>query len=258
MVAVFDLPADQPVFTAADLLAWRRKLGLLPGDLSPQSAVLCFGRSLLAKVLRKKRFQRLRGLSGDVFLLKEGGGQLVVAGNFGVGAPAAVVLLEDLAALGVRRFIALGLAGGLQSDLQVGSLVICERAVRDEGTSRHYGASEDCVPASPEIVALLKTTFDRKRLLYRTGSTWTTDAPYRELAGVVRQHRQAGVLTVEMEAAGLFAAGKFLGVQVGAAFVIGDTLSARGWRLDFDETRTQKSLETAAGLVIRVLLGSEP
>ena len=42
-------------------------------------------------------------------------------------------------------------------------------------------------------------------LRFTTGASWTTDTPYRELRAEVKTHQQAGVQTVEMEAAALFA-----------------------------------------------------
>lgn len=37
------------------------------------------------------------------------------------------------------------------------------------------------------------------------GTTWTTDAPFRETADAIEGHRRDGVLAVEMEAASLYA-----------------------------------------------------
>ena len=37
------------------------------------------------------------------------------------------------------------------------------------------------------------------------GTAWTTDAPFREAAKQIEQHRATGVLAVEMEAAALYA-----------------------------------------------------
>ncbi len=38
-----------------------------------------------------------------------------------------------------------------------------------------------------------------------TGSTWTTDAPYRETAEAIAQAESLGIVAVEMEAAALYA-----------------------------------------------------
>jgi uridine phosphorylase len=54
----------------------------------------------------------------------------------------------------------------------------------------------------------------------RSGSTWTTDAPYRETVEEVMEFRRRGVLTVEMEAAALFAVARARGLPLASAVVI--------------------------------------
>ena len=46
------------------------------------------------------------------------------------------------------------------------------------------------------------------------GSTWTTDAPFRETASDISRHRAAGILGVEMEAAALYAYAEATGHSV--------------------------------------------
>lgn len=48
----------------------------------------------------------------------------------------------------------------------------------------------------------------------RVGATWTTDAPFRETHAAIDSARAAGVLAVEMEAAGLYAFAKARGKLV--------------------------------------------
>ena len=59
------------------------------------------------------------------------GGRVGLLGRFGIGAPAATAVLEELAALGTSAMVSVGTAGSLQHDLQPGDLVLCEAAVRD-------------------------------------------------------------------------------------------------------------------------------
>ncbi len=55
--------------------------------------------------------------------------------GFGVGAPAATIIMEMLGVLGVRRFVGVGTADALQPDLDTGAVLVCDRAVRDEVAS---------------------------------------------------------------------------------------------------------------------------
>lgn len=47
--------------------------------------------------------------------------------------------------------------------------------------------------------------FDAIRVPVQRGSTWTTDAPFRETADTIAEMKAKGLLAVEMEAAALYA-----------------------------------------------------
>jgi uridine phosphorylase len=153
----------------------------------------------------------------------------------GFGAPTAVMTLEELIAFGIRKFVSIGAAGGLQENINIGDMVICDRAIRDEGTSFHYLADDMFAYASPELTENLCTAFKRKGIPYSMGSSWTTDAPYRETFEKVRQHRTEGVLTVEMEVSALFAVGVFRGVSMSSVFTISDLLSEEDWNQGYHD-----------------------
>jgi uridine phosphorylase len=137
--------------------------------------------------------------------------------------------LEELAAFQIRKFINIGAAGGLQQHMNIGDIVLCDRAIRDEGTSHHYSPAEKYALACPDLTEKISVAFQRQGLEYTKGTSWTTDAPYRETIGELRQYRSEGIATVEMEVSALFAAGAFRGVGVSAVFVISDILSEEDW-----------------------------
>ena len=132
-------------------------------------------------------------------------GQEVGVVPFTVGAPFAVLVAEELMASGCRLLINLTSAGRIAAPAGLAAFLVIERALRDEGTSLHY------LPAAPwsELRADIRDALVGLRvpgapaLLH--GSTWTTDAPFRETPSDVARYRAAGVLGVEMEAAALYA-----------------------------------------------------
>lgn len=237
------LDPDQPILSADDMLAHRRKMGTAPGFPPPEAVILGYQRHLIEYAVRRHPVKKVNGFYGDLYLLKRTGGRVALAGSFGIGAPVTAVLVEDLAAFGARRFVALGLAGGLQPDLRSGDLVVCERAIRDEGMSGHYLPPAPHVEADPEIVRGMGQRLAAHGQAYVTGTSWTTDAPYRERRRDVEQHQRDGVKTVEMEAAALFAVGQALKVSAGAAFAVADTLSGLRWRLESDLRAPHRGLE---------------
>ena len=146
-----------------------------------------------------------------------------------VGAPLAVGMLEELIALGCRKFIACGGAGVLDRDIAVGRLIVPRVAVRDEGTSYHYVPPGREVGASPEAVAALEAVLKAHGVGYLVGKTWTTDAPYRETPAIIRRRRAQGCLTVEMEAAAFFALAQFRAVPLAQLLYAGDDVSGSDW-----------------------------
>ena len=56
----------------------------------------------------------------------------------GTGGASAAICLEELADIGIKNIIRIGSCGALQSSLAIGDLVLCDRAVCDDGTSRSY------------------------------------------------------------------------------------------------------------------------
>jgi uridine phosphorylase len=242
-----------PVFSAADVLARRQrttgKLNFPP----PEAVIFCFQSALARYVVEHYAVKKLNGFFGDLHLLMETRGRIAVASHFGIGAPVVAALTEELAAFGVRRFIALGLAGGLQPDLRAGDLVVCDRAIRDEGTSHHYLPAGKYAAADASIVAALCGALDARAQPYAMGTSWTIDAPYRETRGEVEHYRREGVKTVEMEAAALFAVGQHLQVPVGAAFVISDTFGETRWQLDFDKGAVERGLQNLFDAAVAAL-----
>jgi uridine phosphorylase len=78
--------------------------------------------------------------------------------------------------------------------MNMGDIVICDRAIRDEGTSNHYLPVERYAYSSSELTERLCTAFERRGIQYNKGTSWTTDAPYRETIGELLHHyRSDGV-----------------------------------------------------------------
>lgn len=165
----------------------------------------------------------------------------------GTGAPFTGVAVEEYSALGASRFVIVGTAGSLQPQIEVGGFVLCDRALRDEGTSHHYIAPSRYVRPSVGITRDLKVALERDGTAYIVGPTWTTDAPYRETLAEIRRYRALGILTVEMEASAVFAIAHCRGKEAGALFVVSDVLHDRGWEPRFHDVRSalRKALQVA-------------
>jgi uridine phosphorylase len=147
----------------------------------------------------------------DTFRLN--GQQLGIIG-FAVGAPFAVLIAEELFASGCRFLLSLTSAGQIVPAGDPPYFVIIDRALRDEGTSYHYAAPSDYSGANPDLVAMAVAALKARGLHAVVGTSWTTDAPFRETTQAIEAARARGVLAVEMEAAALYAFATAAGVDV--------------------------------------------
>jgi uridine phosphorylase len=125
-----------------------------------------------------------------------------------VGASFAVLVAEQLFASGCKLLISVTSAGQIAEVGPPPYFVLIERALRDEGTSYHYlppSVFSDGPAAAilDQVETGLRSTAP-EMAVYR-GSTWTTDAPFRETERAIAAARDGGVLAVEMEAAALYA-----------------------------------------------------
>ena len=200
----------------------------------PEIAVMIYSRPLGREIVRRYPDAVRRRVPGipDLHEIPLPGGTVALAGGFGIGGPAAAVVLEELIAVGVRQVVSVGGAGGLDAELAIGDVVVCDRALRDEGVSYHYlPAGDRFVHPDPDLTGRLVRALNRRRPdAVRVAGTWTTDAPYRETRAEVRSHRAEGMLTVEMEAASLAAVALHRGIPFATAFAVMDSLAEDAWR----------------------------
>ncbi len=249
-----DKHMDPSLLTARERLASLGRRGPFAGRSPPPAFLLCRSGRLAEWALRRHRHQRVAGHHAALAVLRTELGEVGLASGFGVGAPATAVLQEDLAALGVRAFFAIGTAGGLARDIGSGDLVLCDGAVRDEGTSHHYLPAGVKVGPDPSLLERTAAALTARKLAFHIGASWTTDAPYRETRREVEHYSGQGVLTVDMEAAALFAVGDALGLAVAAGLVVADHYDGDRWRLDVDANRVQSSLEVLFEAGLEALL----
>lgn len=211
----------------------------------PAGAIICYDSGLWRWVRERPDRVEGDGMFRGYFLIPWRGVWVLAGKAAGVGAPVAVIAMEEMIAFGIRRFVNLGTAGGLQRDLKVGDLVVCDRALRDEGTSHHYLPASRFAAACPTLTGALVDALRAAGRPPRTGASWTTDAPYRETIEELRAYRDEGILTVEMEAAAVFALGRYRHAGVGSVFAVSDILDDAAWTPGFHTAEVTEALRTA-------------
>lgn len=153
-------------------------------------------------------------------------GRRILAMSTGMGGPSAAIGIEELADLGIRDMIRIGSCGALQKGLELGSLVICDKAVCDDGASQtyldylRYAAPElDFRPdpssdrilyayADPVLLEMCVKKAQELGMPYATGPTRSHDGLYLKRKGMLDHFYSAkGVYGSDMETAALFAVG---------------------------------------------------
>jgi len=240
--------------TPSTLRDWRRERGLLP-DRAPESAIMLYQNALYEAAMSLETASPIggAGIYQKVFTLDRTGGRVAVVGGFGIGAPVAAIVLEELIAIGVERVLSIGTAGALQRDLPPGEVVLCTSAVRDEGVSHHYARPDHEAAPHGALTELLAQSIAATGVPARRGCSWTIDTPYRETAAEARHYQAAGVLCVEMEAAALFTVAAYRGVPLASAFCISDSLADAEWNPQFDHPDLAHSLLTLYGAAVDTL-----
>lgn len=203
----------------------------------------------------------LLGLSPDahrrLFTSRLYPGPVALAGP-AIGAPYAAMLVETLAAWGVRRLILVGWCGSLTPEAPVGTAVVPGVAWIEEGTSRHYRAPSDVSSPDPDWSQHLANACAEAGATVSRGGVWTTDALFRESPMKVERYRSLGAVAVDMEASALFTVAGFLGVAAAAVLVVSDDLSTLSWRPGFKRPEFRRGCEQACRAAAALALASVP
>ncbi len=151
-----------------------------------------------------------------------------------VGAPYAVMVVENLIAWGAEKIIYLGWCGSISQQVKIGDIVLATSAFIDEGTSQHYQPNKNNrTYPSERLTTRLSDEMTQAQIKYHSGAIWTTDAIYRETRSKVETFQRRSALAVEMEMSSLFTVARYRGVDLGALAVVSDELTSFKWRPGF-------------------------
>jgi len=201
-------------------------------------AVMAFrdhpGTKILVKEFKARPFGRrvLYSLDQDpshpeVFEARMGKHRVGVVGYCDWGGPMAAILVEELAALGVKYIIGYGACGALARDLPRGAQVVADRALPTDGTSRAY--CRGSCRADPGLLNMAKRSARKMGIPLRAVTVATVDALYRETKPVMDRLRRMGAEAINMESTPLYAASRACGVRSVWIGLVSDRLVEKEW-----------------------------
>ncbi len=122
-----------------------------------------------------------------------------------VGSSYAVLVAEQLFVSGCQLLISITSAGIINQPNNLKRFALITNAIRDEGTSYHYLPPNQPSVLNAQILQVLNSYLPKPDCPFFEGSSWTTDAPYRETQPAIDNMKQQDIVCVEMEAAALYA-----------------------------------------------------
>ncbi|MBA4823457.1 nucleoside phosphorylase [Pantoea ananatis] len=224
---------NYPIIDPNKFILYLRESGRLKVEKGPDTVLIVFLESIIEECKKKHELTKIEGFdAGELYVLEQNK-NIGIFYCRGIGAPVATINLEELIAFGSKKIIVIGTAGTISKELAIADIVLCDSAISDEGTSRHYNLKDKITYPSKELTLKVSNSFKSSSLTFIEGKTWTTDAPYRETSDKVLMHQKTNVLCVEMEASALFTVSDFYKIDIAAAFVISDSLADLKWTPGF-------------------------
>jgi uridine phosphorylase len=169
-------------------------------------------------------------------------------------APYAAADLEFLTSAGAKQIVFVNGAGSLQPTIPVGSLILPEELIRQEGTSFHYAPPEACLRTSAVLNAQIERVAKALGISLARGEHWTTDAIYRETWSKVTRYRDGGVVSVDMELSALAGVTHYWKRELSAILVVTDVLDRSHTWEGVDSARFRLGVEQAARIAAQVFI----
>jgi uridine phosphorylase len=128
--------------------------------------------------------------------------------------------------VGVETVIRVGTIGALQSDIEIGDMIVATAAAKEEGTSKRY--ENPVLPAVSDFDTVRALTDAAEEhtdaVPVHIGPIVTDDAFYNETDAYVEGWEEANLLAVEMEAAAVFTIARRHGLAAGAICTVDGNL----------------------------------
>ena len=182
----------------------------------------------------------------------------------GIGCPSVAIGIEELAMLGVKKFIRVGTTGVIQEKIALGDIIINNAAVRLEGTSSHYAPLEFPAVADLELTYALVKSAQKFSIRHFVGIGISSDTffPGQErlngfsgyvipkLQGSRQQWQKLGILNYEMEASSLFIICSVFGLQ---AACLCCAIAKRTASEKVDKTKYQQGMQNIIKIILDCL-----
>ena len=141
-------------------------------------------------------------------------GLRVIGISTGMGGSSVAIGIEELKNIGVHTMMRIGSSGALQTGINLGDLIICEGAIRDDGASKAY--IDPIYPAVPDyrLINHCVEISKENNYEYHTGIVLSHESfYYDEDAQDTLKWSKKGVLATDFETAALYTVGRLRNIH---------------------------------------------
>ena len=216
------------------------EIGIVSGQ--PQRVKLCLER--LNKPVKNFSFL------GYTFWTGEYKGKKITVGNGGMYSPDAGFITELLCEGKIEYLIRIGSCGSLREDIDIGSLIIPQFALRGEGTTSYY-VDKDFIPRATSSLVEKLFSISKEYLPTFTGGVWTTDALLRETKEIVNSYIEKGAIAVDMVTSAFFTIANIYKKNVCAILAVSDNLITG--RLGFNDFKFFEAQQKMTNIVFKLI-----
>lgn len=199
----------------------------------PHIAVGIFSEHLINDIVEKFKCRKVgyvscANTSRPIYVLKYKDIEITIF-IAGISGPWICADIEELNVNGVDTFIIFGNCGVLDKNIEDCSIIIPNKAFRDEGISYHYLPSSEAIELNKKYKETFKEILEANNYEYTEGATWTTDGFFRETREKLEMFRKKGAVCVEMEGASIGAVCEYKNLDYFTFYYAGDNLDAVEW-----------------------------
>lgn len=241
------------------------EIALLSGD--PDRAAKIAGRSpdpAQNKYLECEReLSTVRGLNSYIARFPDG--KRVLSATSGMGAPSLSIVVNELAAVGIRQIIRVGTTGSIQPDVLAGSVVISRGALCRQGAADDIAPKEYPAAANPFLTVELVKAAQKLGVDWHIGLTASVDTFYEGqgrsdtsfnkhlqpwLQDIADVYQHLNIINFEMEAGTLFKMGSVYGLATACVCAV---IAQRTQAENIDEEKKKTAEENAIRVALQTV-----
>ena len=142
----------------------------------------------------------------------------------GIGCPSASLKLEALRELKIDAIIRFDFCGSLTEDVDIGDVVIANKAICGDGTSPHYWnfEKEKIVECNDQLLKKISALIEENNIEYHVGPVWTTDALFKETPELIQKALNKSAIAIDMETSIIYTYGALYNIPTISIMVVSD------------------------------------